>query len=685
LKRIASLYSAEWGWPLGNKRSLEFASAVLAKDAYALEFMANGFNDKSKKVFSEVTGVSLPKQQGATWKAIRDWAGVSDEQENYRVAVRDVAYEVKAFMRENNVSQEMVDKNKALIASKIAEGFDNVEKIGNSYWFTNNAGQGINLSEKPKKGYLGLSKSRALVEAMIAESKAKKLLDASAIQSQESIQPEPVTLTGKELGDVPTPPQDRPTDYRTNLESARAVAESLGIETKGKKLERLVMDIDKAEALPNRDELDPTKLAELGVATITSIGHAENIYIEKDGKQYFSKVGNPQLYALGEWDFAKYPEGKLAAPVTQPNNTLQKDISKSELFKDANVWAIDDFGKENGMVIYSRDEQDGFSIGIVDKLKQVNMQYTDIDTDQQTNESFSTENITNEQVIEKIKMFIAKHEQKSVELLPVQPVSEPSMTDFALVTFNAWKKGGKHRIYLKVSENDNAFNEMDYGANDLGYLEVVGKNGSEKINNLSTVSNYSKLKDKVIGSAFISALQEYLSLKDIDIAEFNVATLKVKIKSDTDVLAAKQAEWEEEANAEAQAKQAKQDKTDLQQAIIKENIAKFGRGVVVNDLSDAVLGNNAKVDAILAGTLLMSDKDFNSFLSFQKSAEPTMTNPDRDYLQSIIDGKADLSNADEIEAKLTDINERLDADLEPLFEQAAEAFAQYGIAQAAMN
>jgi len=61
------------------------------------------------------------------------------------------------------------------------------------------------------------------------------------------------------------------------------------------------------------------------------------------------------------------------------------------------------------------------------------------------------------------------------------------------------------------------------------------------------------------------------------------------------------------------------------------------------------------------------------------------SNPDRDYLQSIIDGKADLSNADEIEAKLTDINERLDADLEPLFEQAAEVFAQYGIAQAAMN
>lgn len=67
----------------------------------------------------------------------------------------------------------------------------------------------------------------------------------------------------------------------------------------------------------------------------------------------------------------------------------------------------------------------------------------------------------------------------------------------------------------------------------------------------------------------------------------------------------------------------------------------------------------------------------------EPASEPPMTNPDRDYLQSIIDGKADLSNGDDVEAKLTDISERLDAELEPMFEQAAEAFAQYAIAQAA--
>jgi hypothetical protein len=173
VERIASLYAAELGHPV-SKRSREFANDILNKNAYGLEFLANGMNDKGKKVFTEVTGISLPKQQGATWKVIRDWAGVSDEQENHRVAMRDVAYAVKAFMRDNNVSQDVADKNKELIASKIAEGFNSIEKIGNNYWFTDGKGQGINLSEKPKKGYLGLSKSRALIEAMIAEAKAAK-------------------------------------------------------------------------------------------------------------------------------------------------------------------------------------------------------------------------------------------------------------------------------------------------------------------------------------------------------------------------------------------------------------------------------------------------------------------------------------------------------------------------------
>ena len=52
------------------------------------------------------------------------------------------------------------------------------------------------------------------------------------------------------------------------------------------------------------------------------------------------------------------------------------------------------------------------------------------------------------------------------------------------------------------------------------------------------------------------------------------------------------------------------------------------------------------------------------------------TNPDAEYLQAIIDGTADLSVAgDELER----IGDNLPPELEELFEEAAEAYAQYAI------
>ena len=510
--------------------------------------------------------------------------------------------------------------------------------------------------------------------------------------------------------------QERPSNWRTNLANARAVAKSLGIETKGKKLERLIKDID----FFDENEMKKQVLAEfkaLASRLVLPTGYAIDL---KDAEQSIDNAWmNPQAWIKKQGKVDKANEIRVELRVNPSAFYISNSVHVYAENQDTKK-AFDKFDYQRYGDVAGENSNQKTPKEIVEKMEDFltkvifpEIEYqkvknsTTLDTvDLPSLGVANIESIGDENIyIEKDgKYYISKVGNTEDYALgewdfaeypegmpataapvtqPEQPASEPTMTDFALVTFNAWKKGGKHRIYLKVSENDNAFNEMDYGANDLGYLEVVGKNGSEKINNLSTVSNYSKLKDKVIGSAFISALQEYLSQKDIDISDFNGATLKVEIKSDADVLTEKQAAIDAQANADAQEKKAQQDKADLQQAIIKENIAKFGRDAVVNDLSDAVLGNNAKVDAILAGTLLMSDKDFNSFLSFQKSAEPTMTNPDRDYLQSIIDGEADLSKRDDVETKLTDISERLDAELEPMFEQAAEAFAQYAIAQAA--
>jgi hypothetical protein len=61
----------------------------------------------------------------------------------------------------------------------------------------------------------------------------------------------------------------------------------------------------------------------------------------------------------------------------------------------------------------------------------------------------------------------------------------------------------------------------------------------------------------------------------------------------------------------------------------------------------------------------------------QEEAPMPATNPDAEYLQSIVDGTADLSVAgDELER----IGDNLPPELEALFEEAAEAYAQYAIA-----
>jgi len=300
------------------------------------------------------------------------------------------------------------------------------------------------------------------VEAYVA--KQREEIQSSALKTtgklstpQELVQAADVAPIEENL----TPSQERPADYRTNLANARAVAKSLGIETKGKKLNTLLKEIDvfdekevKKELLaefkdlasrlvlpkgyvfdltdaeksidnagylslsawikkqgkidtnsirielrtipdssqdvifnsvhfytddkktktkldklnyPRYDDIgtskpttpktivekmeqflinavfpeieylkvenstnvDVSRLSEIGIAEITGIGN-ENLYFEKDGKYYISKVGNPQLYALGEWDFAKYPDGVVSQATEPKQPESEPQLSSSD-------------------------------------------------------------------------------------------------------------------------------------------------------------------------------------------------------------------------------------------------------------------------------------------------------------------------------------------------------------------
>lgn len=66
-----------------------FAQAVLDRDAFALRGMNiidRNMNPAMRQTFQQHTGITLPRTQAASWKAIRQWAGVSDAQDAARTA-----------------------------------------------------------------------------------------------------------------------------------------------------------------------------------------------------------------------------------------------------------------------------------------------------------------------------------------------------------------------------------------------------------------------------------------------------------------------------------------------------------------------------------------------------------------------------------------------------------------------
>ena len=123
------------------------ADAIIDKDAYALEHLANGLNEGAKKVFSEFTGIKLPKQQGKTWEIIRKWGGVSAKDD----ASRKLRSSLRAKEKHARYTHgdELVDQIKGAVEKLYKQGARKVEKIGRSTWLLNPKTQmGTNISQK---------------------------------------------------------------------------------------------------------------------------------------------------------------------------------------------------------------------------------------------------------------------------------------------------------------------------------------------------------------------------------------------------------------------------------------------------------------------------------------------------------------------------------------------------------
>ena len=156
------------------------------------------------------------------------------------------------------------------------------------------------------------SENKPLIDEL--EQARRALIDkkSAALASLDVVQPQdaknsPIVLTGKELGDFP--------DTAEGKKQLRAAADDLSMETKISKQDQGV-DMSKAVA-PVAQEIDIVNLEEMGVVQITEQG-SENIYFDKDGREYYAKVQNTEDYPVGEFDLGQYPQGLPRTSAVDP-------------------------------------------------------------------------------------------------------------------------------------------------------------------------------------------------------------------------------------------------------------------------------------------------------------------------------------------------------------------------------
>lgn len=434
-------------------------------------------------------------------------------------------------------------------------------------------------------------------------------------------QPEPVTLTGKEL-ENPTPPQERPLNWRTNLANARAVAKSLGIETKGKKLERLIKDVD----IFDDNEVKKELLVEFKGLASRLVLPKGYIFDLSDAEKSIGDITRSTAAWIRK-------QGKIDTNTIRVELRTIPDSSQGIIFNSVHIYTDDPKMKK---------DFDKFSY----------QRFGDIGAS-------SPE--TPKEIIAKMELFLTKAILPEIEYQKVKNSTTLDTVDLPSLGVANIESIGDENIYIekdgkyyisKVGNTENyALGEWDFAKYPEGKPAPVAP-VTQPVINRAFVKRFTELA-KAAGAenVFSDEAQGNATAHFSNEATKKVSVVEIDISAD--ILPPAGDVWAFERNSK----------------------------IEVSDGEGNMLATFNPTEMNLLKAFDVANKYISDVA--QPESEPPMTNPDRDYLQSIIDGEADLSNGDDVEAKLTDISERLNAELEPMFEQAAEAFAQYAIAQAA--
>lgn len=179
-----------------------------------------------------------------------------------RITQAEQDAENEAFVSTSTFERDDVDKNKYRLIGADGKEYQVIWKSG--FTWAMMTGETFKTLAEAKQAAIDHALDRKETERQEAESRA------SATQKT-------TTIT-----------EERPSNWRTNLANARAVAKSLGIETKGKKLSFLVSDIAKAQAKIKHEQQKQSM-----IDAVSSIGGTVSEVFNGGESLYFTMPNYP--------------------------------------------------------------------------------------------------------------------------------------------------------------------------------------------------------------------------------------------------------------------------------------------------------------------------------------------------------------------------------------------------------
>ena len=118
---------------------INFANALLSRDATNLKFLSDGINGPAKLAFEKITGVVLPKNQSGTWAAICRWAGLSEnEQAKLDTEVELQRVKSQLVSKSTHSDIELVEENARRL---YLSGYKYIETIDRNCVLVNHRGE----------------------------------------------------------------------------------------------------------------------------------------------------------------------------------------------------------------------------------------------------------------------------------------------------------------------------------------------------------------------------------------------------------------------------------------------------------------------------------------------------------------------------------------------------------------